>query len=468
MMSSVRVLRLLAQFIAIPILSRLLTPAEYGVVAIAMPFALFAMMVADAGIGMSLVRTPATDKAAWSSSFWLSSLLGLGFAIVMAALGPVMAWLFHEPILAPMLAVLSLVVLAQAVHLIPVAALQQEGRFKAIAAVEILATMAGILAAVIMAYQHYGAWALIGQQVAFFAVRVSLMCWLSPFRPHRTFRWQSVRDHVLFGRNVLGSGMVNYFARAGDNWVVGKALGAAPVGIYSMAFQFARLPAMMVTGPLQYVVYAQLAKIKDDPAAIARVYLLLTRLLALLVLPAMGMVAVANAPIFTILLSEKWVEAGYIFMLVAPACAVQAVVGISETMVYALGRTDIPLRASVEYCVVWMLALLAAASFGLTAAALTFTLLTLAYQLRYLGLVLPLLGVSLRQYLSAYRVAFVVTCLGMGLYALIAHLLPIGLWAAVGLAIGLGAAVLALGGWVQRADLKREVKSLKFGESTAA
>ena len=68
MMSAVRVLRLIGQLVAVPILSRLLSPAEYGVVAIAMPFALFAMMIADAGIGMSLVRTPASDRTAWSPS----------------------------------------------------------------------------------------------------------------------------------------------------------------------------------------------------------------------------------------------------------------------------------------------------------------------------------------------------------------------------------------------------------------
>jgi O-antigen/teichoic acid export membrane protein len=74
-MSSVNVLRILAQFIAIPILSRLLSPTDYGLVGIAMPFVLFAMMIADAGVGMSLVRTPAKDREEWSTCFWLSVLL---------------------------------------------------------------------------------------------------------------------------------------------------------------------------------------------------------------------------------------------------------------------------------------------------------------------------------------------------------------------------------------------------------
>ena len=90
-MSSVNVLRILAQFIAVPILSRLLSPADYGIVAIAMPFILFAMMLADAGIGMSLVRTPPTEREEWSTCFWLTVLFGSILAMITAAFAPVAA-----------------------------------------------------------------------------------------------------------------------------------------------------------------------------------------------------------------------------------------------------------------------------------------------------------------------------------------------------------------------------------------
>src|SRR5437588_11862345 len=98
-MSSVNVLRLLAQFVAVPILSRLLSPSDYGLVGIAMPFVLFAMMLADAGIGMSLIRTPATRRGEWSSCFWVSVLFGGALALGLGALGDVVAKVFAEPAL---------------------------------------------------------------------------------------------------------------------------------------------------------------------------------------------------------------------------------------------------------------------------------------------------------------------------------------------------------------------------------
>lgn len=428
MMSSVRVVRMVAQFVAIPILSRLLTPEEYGLVAIAMPFAMFAMMIADAGIGMSLVRTPSSDRVAWSTSFWLTVMLGACLGLIIALLAPLAAYIFHEPALMPMIMALSFVVVAQATHLIPVAALQQAQRFHTIALVDVLSTAAGIVTAVTMAYGGCGAWALIGQQMALFAVRVSLMFWLSPFRPLRIFRWREVCEHVRFGRNVLGNALIIYFARSFDNWVVGKVLGSMLLGFYSMAFQFARLPLTIVAGPLQYVMYAQLAKVKDNKTALARAYLVATRILAIIIFPAMGMVAIAHTPVFELMLSEKWKQVGLLFMILAPACAIQTVMAISETVVYALGRSDIQLRSSAEYCALWILVLLVAVHFGLVASTVAFSLCVVTYQLRYLSLTLPLLGFTKREYYRTYRIPLAATALGMLAYTFLSPLLPESNW----------------------------------------
>src|ERR1700733_5471968 len=113
-MSSVNVVRLSAQFFAIPILSRLLTPDEYGIMGMAMPFMVLAMTLVDAGICMSLVRTSSADWKAWSSCFWLTMLLGLVLAGLMLVLAPVAALVLGEPRLEPIVMTLALVVFAQA------------------------------------------------------------------------------------------------------------------------------------------------------------------------------------------------------------------------------------------------------------------------------------------------------------------------------------------------------------------
>jgi O-antigen/teichoic acid export membrane protein len=460
LISSVRLIRLLAQFVAIPILARLLTPAEYGLVAIAMPFVLFSMMLADAGIGMSLVRTLDNNKLAWSTSFWLSTLLGLVLGLIMAGFGPVAAAVFNEPQLTPMLIALSFVVLAQSIHLIPAAHLQKNNRFKTIACVELFATFSGLGTAVYMAYHGYGAWALIGQQIVYFAVRLVTSFCLSGYRPALIFRWSHVIEHVRFGRNVLGNGLVNYFSRSFDNWVVGKALGATMLGFYSMAFLFARLPAQMVTGPLQYVVYGQLAKINHDPEALGRAFLLLTRLLAAIIFPAMGMVAAAHDPVFTALLSDKWAYAGVIFMLLAPACALQAVVAVGETILFALGRTQVQLRTSVEFACIWIIALIAFVTFGLTSAALTYCVVTILYQIRYLSIILPMLHLRFHHYLRALMTPLIATGLSIAAYVVMRQVFDLGQWGLIGTCGALSIMAAAVTIALRQQQLMQEIREL--------
>lgn len=173
-MSSVNIFRILAQVLVLPILSRLLSPSDYGIVGIAMPFILFAMMLADAGIGMSLVRTPVSEREEWSTCFWLSVLLGLVLAIIVAGLAPLASSIYSEPSLSPIVMTLAVIVFLQAIFLIPRASQQQAHQFGIIAGSEIASVICGIGTAVVIALSGGGAWALVGQQLAFFVVRVGL------------------------------------------------------------------------------------------------------------------------------------------------------------------------------------------------------------------------------------------------------------------------------------------------------
>ncbi|MFL5241550.1 MAG: lipopolysaccharide biosynthesis protein [Gemmataceae bacterium] len=456
-MSSVNVLRILAQFIAVPILSRLLSPTDYGLVGIAMPFVLFAMMIADAGVGMSLVRTPAREREEWSTCFWLSVLFGLVLAILSFGLAPLAAQLFGEPPLKSILRALAIGVFAQAVFLVPRAAQQQSDHFTTIAGTEIAAIFTGIAAAVAIGLYGGGAWALVGQQLAFFVVRLLLTLYLSPFRPVFAFDLQKAKSHLVFGRDVLTTNIVGFITRSVDSLVIGWVLGTASVGIYTMATQFARLPTMLIAGPLQYVLYGQLVKVKNDPEAVTKTFFALTRVLAILVLPAVGMVAVAHQPVFTFLLSPKWEFAGFLFMLIAPACALQAVTGIGGTVRMALGRMDIVLRMAVEFGILWVVVLSLAVAHGLTSTAAAYNLAVLLYFPRSLGFVLPIVGGTKLSYLGSLAVPAIATAICAGVFVVCTGVATLGSPAQLVLAATL--TILAiLGSWfMQRHYVRSEV-----------
>ncbi len=464
-MSSVGVVRLLAQFFAIPILSRLLSPADYGVLGLAMPFIIFALTLADPGVSMSLVRTPATDRKAWSTCFWLSLLLGLALGGLMAGFAPVAAMILGEPRLGPIIMALALIIVAQALVAIPGASLQQSQQFKVIAGTELAPTVAGIATAVAIAFRGGGVWALVGQQLVFYAVRLILVLTFSSFRPRLVFDWTSAREHVLFGGNVLGTNLLGLFLRSTDNLIIGKVAGITPVGLYAMGLQFARLPMMMVTGPMQYVLYAQLAKIKDDKVAIRRAFIFLTRSLALVIFPIVGMVAVAHQQVFDLILSAKWSESGELFMIIAPVCALQAVTSLGGTVLMVTGRADIQLRNTVEFGIIWIVALLSSVWFGIWWVAVAYNIAVLAYLPRSLHMVLPHIECPARVYLGAFITPMLSTLLGIGVFFGMKHLLEPGEWPQLGFGgvialVGIGASAL-----LQRRAFKREFMEVRTSAS---
>jgi len=463
-MSTVTVLRMLVQILVVPVLARILSPSDYGVVAMAMPFILFAMMFADAGIGISLVRAPAEDHVTWSTSFWISVLAGLALTLIIVIVGYGAAIFFAEPRLGPVVAALSVVIFLQALATIPGAKLQQQHKFRSIAGIEICAMLVSTLAALITALQGLGVWALVVQQLAHYAVKLLLTLWYSAFRPQRIFKLQHIKEHLVFGRDFLGANFIGFLTQSADNFAIGKVLGAAPVGIYSMAFLFARLPSRIVSGPLQLVIYPHFAQMHTDHAMIRRMFLFMTRIISILVFPAMGMIAAAYLPIFTIVLSQKWAASGHIFQLVAPAVAIQTVTALRGTVVMAVGRSDIILRQSLENGVLWIAALLLSVFFGLEQVAIAFDIVTLLYLPRSLMLSLPLIEMPSATYLRSMLAPIIATALAIAAYEGISNNTPgdVGL---LGVAIGLTLAAIALSTAVQLRRLLTEFHSIRTGNT---
>ncbi len=460
-MSSVSILRILAQFLVVPILSRILSPDDYGVVAMAMPFVLFTMVFSDAGLGQSLVRTSRKEMDVWSTSFWLTLLIGIGLALLIAISAPLGALFFEEPRLQPIILALSLVVLLQAGATIPEASLRQNHKFGTIAATEMSAVAAGIGSAVIIALNGGGAWALVAQQLVLYSTRFLMTFWFSHFRPYLVFNLKSVKEHLIFGRDVLNVNFFGFIISTMDSFIIGKVLGPTLLGLYTMAFLFARLPSRLVAGPLQYVIYAHLAPMGSNTVLMRQVFLFLTRALSILIFPAVGMVAAAYHPVFTTFLSDKWVQSGEIFMLVAAAVSLQAVTALRNTFLMIIGRTDVMLRSTIEFCLVLAIALLTSVWFGVKWVAIGYSCAVFLYFPRSMAFLLPLIEYSIFSYLKSMAVPIAVTTIGILAYIALDYAFPMGDWAKIALGGSLSILAIAASGLVQYRSLKQGVALLR-------
>lgn len=400
-MSAVSVIRLVAQFFVVPILSRLLSPADYGLMAMAMPFVIFMMAFTDAGVGQSLVRAAQKeDQKVWSTSFWLTLISGSALAVLIICLAPLAAWFFKEPRLQPIVMALALVIIPQAGATIPEASLRQDQRFGTIAATEIAAVLSGIFVAVIIAFKGGGAWALVAQQLALYSLRFILTFPLSSFRPTLNFDLKEITSHLTFGRDLLAARFVWFLSGAMDSPIIGKVLGAAVLGTYTMAFMLARLPGQLVMGPLHYVLYAHLVKYRHDAVLLKRALLMITRMVAIVIFPGMAMLAAAHHAVFTLFLSAKWQHSGTLFMIAAPAAALSTVTSLRGMFMMVIGKTNIQLRSSIESLFVLATAYLIFVHFGINWFVVGYNVAIFLYFPRGMTIILPHLGCTLAEFVK--------------------------------------------------------------------
>lgn len=448
-LSAARIFQLASSFVAIPFLARMLTPSDFGLAALALSMVMFFSLIADAGMGRSLVRVDTSDRDAWSSAFWASLLLMIVFALAIAGLAAPSASFFNQPGLLPIMLTLALSPPLMGLADIPAAALLQKEKFQWLAGAEFAAALAGIVVALVVAFNGGGAWALVWQHLAQRIVKGAIVLPASQLNLRLALKPSRLVGHLSFMRDTVAWSMTMFVTRQADTLIVGKFLGAATLGVYNMAVRIMQLPVNILGGSLYSAIYPRFVKLRDNHAALRELVLFVTMAQAVFAFPPIAAIAGASHAFFTLLLSELWAPSGDVFTLLAIAAGVQTVVAINGSLLQAIDRTGARLRLTVEYAALLTISALITAQFDIHAVALGCTVVTLLYLPRLLQLYLSPIELPIAEFA---RVLAAPTLAAIGVFlchrALISTF-EIGPWtqiaiavaetlAAYGLLVGLG------------------------------
>jgi PST family polysaccharide transporter len=289
------------------LLARLLTPADFGTVALAYVVLGFVSPLNDLGIGAALVqRVELTDRhlrVAFTSSLGL----GLAVALGMVAAAPAAARVLGDTAVAPVLRTLSLAFVMSSTATVAGAMLQRQLDFKRQSFVDTGSHLLGYGGvAITLALLGYGVWSLVwGALVqALVAAIAQLVIVQHPVRPLLAHR--ELRDLLHFGFGSTVNALVSYAALNGDNFVVGRWIGAAGLGLYSRAYGLMNLPHTLFASVVTRVLFPAFSRAQGDPARLRRAYLLVTGLTAMIAAPAMATLAVAAPYLVPGLYGPHW------------------------------------------------------------------------------------------------------------------------------------------------------------------
>lgn len=400
-LSAARMFQLAASFLTVPFMARLLDPHEFGLVALGMAMVSLTLAFSDAGMSRSLIRISELDSDAWSSAHWLISGAMIAISLILFALAWPASIFFETPALMPVMMALALIPAVQGFLELPIASLIKRENLMPMAIADFAAAATGAAAAIGFGLAGFGAWALVAQNIANIAVRAPIILLAAKFRPRFIFKLDALRDHLRFARDTIGYSVMSVVGRQIDPLVIGKALGAAPLGLYSVAFRIMSLPSGVVSTPVQTALFPRLAQLRDKPDELRALVLAATIGQAGLVFPPMAAAAAASHAFFEVLLSERWIPAGAIFSALAVAGMVQTISTFNSSLLQAIGRTGARLRLTAEFTALWALTALATAQFGIMVLAAAFSIVSVLYLPRSLSVFLPRIQCSQLEYVKA-------------------------------------------------------------------
>lgn len=349
------------------VLARLLSPQEYGLVALALVLMAYAETIADAGVAQALVYLPRTGIMA-RSALLISVLLGLALASVAVLAAPLIAGLFNLPDVAPLVQVLGLSVLATSCGAVPEALLRRDLLFKQLTAAPVIraATMGTVT--LLLAFGGHGAWSLaVGTTAG--SVAYAATCW---FLVRRRAPWQiwrvgkdALRANVKYGAPVAGSSLLARLIFDVDYLIIGLLLGAQALGFYTLAFRLPEALILNVFFVLSTVLFPLYAQVRGDPERLRDGYLKSVQIQSLYGLTAGVGLAVLAPILIPLLFGEKWMDAVLPLVFLALYAAARSLGAGANDVYKALGRPGLSIGISVVRLVILVPVLLLATRWGI-------------------------------------------------------------------------------------------------------
>lgn len=328
-------------------LARILSPTDFGLVAMVAVIVNFVALFKDAGLAQATVQREDITDAQISTLYWINVAIAGGLALAIVALAPVIVWIYDEPRLLYLAMLLALPVAISGWGLQHRALLQRHMRFVAIARVEILGAGFGIALGLTAALYGAGYWSLAFMTLGT-ALASNLGYWSSSgWVPQSPRRNTGVREMLRFGINLSGFNFVNYFARNADNFLIGKFIGATALGQYSQAYRLMLLPISQINAPITNALLPALSRVKDDQRAFEDLYLQWVQRIAWITVIPIASASLWGEEALVFILGQQWQLAGEIFEWLALACCLQPIGNFAGLLFVSKGETSQMLRWGV-------------------------------------------------------------------------------------------------------------------------
>jgi len=323
------------------ILARLLSPAEFGIVAIARMVINYANNFTNFGFNTALIQKEQINKDQINSVFTFNLTISLVLALLTAGFSQQLAGFFNNPAVGPVLKWMSLYYIITTFYYIPVAILKREISYKTISVVEFIQGVLTSVFAIVLAYKNYSYWSIV---IPALVVPVfSLIVYMRKTRwvPKIVFKHEVMKEIYSFGFWNFLRNQLNLLVAKVDYFVIAKYLSASGLGIYEKAFEFTNRTLSGVTKPINSIYFSTFSRLQSDKQALKEVLFQGISLLATVSYPLLfGIIIIAPYFVYS-LLGDKWALSVVPMQILAAAGIFRVLLGMITSVNVAIGRYKI-------------------------------------------------------------------------------------------------------------------------------
>ena len=356
-------IRFVVQMASTMMLSRLLTPEDFGLVAMVTAITGFLSVFKDMGLATATIQCDDLTHCQLSTLFWVNAGINILFMVATVAIAPLLAMFYGEPRLFWITIVTGLGFLLGGLTVQHQALLRRQMRFTVLASIDTASLAVGVTLAVITAWLGAGYWALVLSSLGMALTTVPAVWLACRWRPGLP-RWENMAGLLRFGGHLTIVEILMYLGSNIDNSLIGRFYGPGALGQYSRAYSLLLFPLQLIASPLASVAMPALSRLRHEPARFRKALLSMQQIIALIMIPlAAFMIATADW-LIRIVLGPQWEDAAQLFAILGLAALTESLGNAGYCLLTAQGRTDRLLQWAMVATIATVLGIFAGLPWG--------------------------------------------------------------------------------------------------------
>lgn len=360
------------------ILARILTPSDYGLVAMVTIFVTIAYVIVDGGFSGALIQKKNADDIDFSSVFYFSILFACILYTILFFTAPLITKFYGEEykILTPLLRVLGIQIIIFAINSVQQAYVSRKMMFKNFFWASLVGTIISAIIGICMAYNGFGVWSLVFQQLSNTTINTITLYYITRKLPKAAFSYSRLQNLLNYGIKLFGGSFLTTLYQELRALIIGKIYSAKDLALYDRGKQFPALVVNNINTSIAAVLFPKMSQEQDDITKLKETTRISIRFSAYIITPIMlGLAAIAE-PLVRVILTNKWIECVPLLQLFCIIYLFQPIHTANIQAIKAIGRSDIFLKLEVVKKGIELITLLLVMYHGVFAIVINMAVLT--------------------------------------------------------------------------------------------